>query len=153
MPKLWLSAIFQAVCIPVLTDWSSSASLLQLNVTMTSFTVCRIRWAESGVVLAGHFGCVYRGLLTSAEQKSHSLVAVKTLRHVDGNRTFTNAFQLPILCMMSLYGILQKFWTLFTITTCSGSSSYFHWRDWLTCGAPLTACLFIHAVLGDCVDK
>jgi len=38
--------------------------------------------------VAGHFGCVYRGFLMSTEQKTHSLVAVKTLRHVDGNECF-----------------------------------------------------------------
>ena len=42
---------------------------------------------ESDLLWTGHFGCVYRGLLTLAEQKSHSLVAVKTLRHVDGKKS------------------------------------------------------------------
>ena len=60
------------------------------------------------MVLAGHFGCVYRAVMTPAEQKSHTMVAVKTLRYVDGERTFTNAFQQSTFYSLSFCGILQK---------------------------------------------
>jgi len=40
--------------------------------------------ALRGLSLAGHFGCVFRGLLKVPEQKTEQEVAVKTLRSFTG---------------------------------------------------------------------
>ena len=59
---------------------------------------------------AGHFGCVYKAMLTNVDSQGYKLVAVKTSKHCKQNnvlrlKLFNNYF---IILLLNLFNIFSE---------------------------------------------